>query len=202
YRLQLREDNADLRLTGMGRELGVVDDARWASFEAKREAIVREQGRLKAIWLSPNTSLNALPEADVLRVLGKTIGHDYSLYELLRRPDVSYAALMTLPGAGECVTDPVVAEQVEIQAKYHGYIERQKNEVARNAGYEDIRLPLDLDYATVRGLSSEVQQKLNQFKPETAGQAARISGITPAAISLLLVHVKRGFSGQKKKKSA
>ena len=202
YRLQLREDNADLRLTEMGRELGVVDDIRWASFETKREAIVREQGRLKATWLSPNTSLKALPEADVLRVLGKTIGHDYSLYELLRRPDVSYAALMTLPGAGECVTDPVVAEQVEIQAKYHGYIERQKDEVARNAGYEDIRLPLDLDYATVRGLSSEAQQKLNEFKPETAGQAARISGITPAAISLLLVHVKRGFSGQKKKKSA
>jgi tRNA uridine 5-carboxymethylaminomethyl modification enzyme len=202
YRLQLREDNADLRLTEMGRELGVVDNIRWASFEAKREAIVREQGRLKATWLSSNTSLNALPEADALRVLGKTIGHDYSLYELLRRPDVSYAALMTLPGAGECVTDPVVAEQVEIQAKYHGYIERQKDEVARNAGYEDVRLPLDLDYATVRGLSSEAQQKLNQFKPETAGQAARISGITPAAISLLLVHVKRGFSGQKKKKSA
>jgi tRNA uridine 5-carboxymethylaminomethyl modification enzyme len=146
--------------------------------------------------------LDSLPEADVLRVFGKAIGHDSSLYDLLRRPDVSYAALMTLPGAGERVTDPVVAEQVEVQAKYQGYIERQKDEVARNAGYEDIRLPLDLDYATVQGLSREAQQKLNQCKPETAGQAARISGVTPAAISLLLVHVKRRFSGQKKKKSA
>ena len=198
YRLQLREDNADLRLTEIGRRLGVVDEARWASFEAKREAIAREQNRLKTSWLRPNT----LPEADVLRVVGKNIEHDYSLYDLLRRPDVSYRDLTTLPGAGEAVADPLVAEQVEIQAKYQGYIERQKDEVARNAHYEEIRLPQDLDYTTVRGLSNEVQQKLNQFKPETAGQAARISGITPAAISLLLVHVKRGFPGQKSKKSA
>ncbi len=200
YRLQLREDNADLRLTEMGRRLGVVDDARWSAFDTKREAIVREQDRLKATWLGPNS--NTLPEADMLRVLGKTIERDYSLNELLRRPDVSYASLMTLPGAGEAVGDPLVAEQVEIQARYHGYIERQKDEVARNAHYEEIRLPQDLDYATVRGLSSEAQQKLNQHKPETAGQAARISGITPAAISLLLVHVRRGFSSQNKKKSA
>lgn len=201
YRLQLREDNADLRLTESGRKLGVVDDARWAAFDAKREAIVREQGRLSAIWLSPRNS-KALPQADAadaLRVLGKAIERDYSLHELLRRPDVSYAGLMTLPGAGEAVADPLVAEQVEIQAKYHGYIERQKDEVARNSYYEETRLPQDLDYATVLGLSSEAQQKLNQHKPETAGQAARISGITPAAISLLLVHVKRGFSTQKKK---
>ncbi len=200
YRLQLREDNADLRLTETGRGIGVVDDARWAAFDAKREAIIRERDRLKAVWLSPGA--NALAETDVLRVLGKTIERDYSLYELLRRPDVSYRNLMTLPGAGEAVTDPLVAEQVEIQAKYHGYIERQKDEVARNARYEEIRLPQNLDYRTVRGLSSEVQQKLNQFKPETAGQAARISGITPAAISLLLVHVKRGFSHPEKKQSA
>ena len=200
YRLQLREDNADLRLTETGRGIGVVDDARWAAFDAKREAIIRERDRLKAVWLSPGA--NALAETDVLRVLGKTIERDYSLYELLRRPDVSYQNLMTLPGAGEAVTDPLVAEQVEIQAKYHGYIERQKDEVARNARYEEIRLPQNLDYRTVRGLSSEVQQKLNQFKPETAGQAARISGITPAAISLLLVHVKRGFSHPEKKQSA
>jgi tRNA uridine 5-carboxymethylaminomethyl modification enzyme len=200
YRLQLREDNADLRLTETGRGLGVVDDMRWAAFGAKRDAIDREQDRLKAAWLSPGA--NGLPESDVLRVLGKTIERDYSLYELLRRPDVSYKNLMTLPGAGEGVTDPRVAEQVEIQAKYQGYIERQKDEVARSARYEEIRLPQNLDYRTVRGLSSEVQQKLNQFKPETAGQAARISGITPAAISLLLVHVKRGFSHPEKKKSA
>ncbi|SEL58037.1 tRNA uridine-5-carboxymethylaminomethyl(34) synthesis enzyme MnmG [Nitrosovibrio tenuis] len=200
YRLQLREDNADLRLTETGRSIGVVDDARWAAFEAKRDAIIREEHRLKAVWLGPK--VNTLSEADVIRVLGKIIERDYSLYELLRRPDVFYKSLMTLPGAGEAVTDPLVAEQVEIQAKYHGYIERQRDEVARNARYEEIRLPQNLDYRTVRGLSSEVQQKLNQFKPETAGQAARISGITPAAISLLLVHVKRGFSRPEKKQIA
>jgi tRNA uridine 5-carboxymethylaminomethyl modification enzyme len=200
YRLQLREDNADLRLTETGRSLGVVDDKRWTAFSAKRDAIIREQERLKTVWLSPKA--NALPQGEVLRVLGKAIERDYSLYELLRRPDVSYHGLMTLPGVGEAVSDPLVAEQVEIQAKYHGYIERQKDEVARNARYEEIRLPQNLDYRTVRGLSSEVQQKLNQFKPETAGQAARISGITPAAISLLLVHVKRGFSRPEKKKTA
>src|SRR5690242_7746525 len=200
YRLQLREDNADLRLTETGRSLGVVDDKRWAAFNTKRDAIIREQDRLKAVWLSPRA--NSLPQGEVLRVLGKAIERDYSLYELLRRPDVSYQDLMTLPGAGEAVTDPQVAEQVQIQAKYHGYIERQKDEVARNARYEEIRLPQNLDYRTVRGLSSEVQQKLNQFKPQTAGQAARISGITPAAISLLLVHVKRGFSHPEKQKTA
>jgi tRNA uridine 5-carboxymethylaminomethyl modification enzyme len=204
YRLQLREDNADLRLTPIGRRIGVVDDTRWAMFDAKREAIAREQQRLKAVWFGPNASANALPEVDALRVLGKTLDRDCSVYELLRRPEVSYVSLMTLPGCGKGVPDPQVAEQVEIQAKYDGYISRQKEEMERNAHYEEIPLPQDLDYTTVRGLSREVQQKLNQHKPETAGQAARISGITPAAISLLLVHVKRGFSGQgaKKKKSA
>jgi len=189
-----------LRLTEIGRKLGTVDDARWASFNIKRDAIAREEQRLKTVWLSPRTQ--TVPEADLMRVLGKFIERDCSLYELLRRPDVSYAHLMTLPCSGEAVTDPIVAEQVEIQAKYQGYIERQKDEVARTARYEEIRLPQNLDYSTVRGLSAEVQQKLNQFKPETAGQAARISGITPAAISLLLVHVKRGFSSPEKKKSA
>jgi tRNA uridine 5-carboxymethylaminomethyl modification enzyme len=198
YRLQLREDNADLRLTEAGRRLGVVDDARWMAFNIKQEAIAQEQNRLKVTWLSPKS----LSEADALRVIGKNIEHECSLHDLLRRPNVSYAELMTLPGAGNPVADFPVAEQVEIQAKYQGYIERQKEEVARNAYYEDIRLPQDLDYKTVRGLSNEVQQKLNQLKPETAGQASRISGITPAAISLLLVHVKRGFSGTNTKKSA
>jgi tRNA uridine 5-carboxymethylaminomethyl modification enzyme len=202
YRLQLREDNADLRLTETGRGLGVVGDARWAVFDAKRKAVVREQSRLYAVWLGPSKGSNSLPEADALRVLGSPVERDYSLHELLRRPGVSYASLMTLPGAGEGVVDPRVAEQIEIQAKYLGYISRQKDEVARNAHHEETRLPQDLDYTTVRGLSSEAQQKLNQHKPETAGQAARISGMTPAAVSLLLVHVKRGFSSQKKKRSS
>ena len=202
YRLQLREDNADLRLTEAGRRLGVVSDLRWAAFEAKREAIAREQDRLKSVWLNPKTHARLAPTVDIAQVLGTTIEREYSLYELLRRPGVSYAGLMTLPGAGEPVADPMVAEQVEIQAKYHGYIERQKDEVTRNAQYENLRLPEDLDYRTVSGLSTEAQQKLNQHKPETAGQAARISGITPAAISLLLVHVKRGFSRQTTEKQA
>lgn len=202
YRLQLREDNADLRLTEVGRRLGVVDDTRWTMFDAKRTAIVREQERLKAVWLNPKMNANALFEADVLRVLGKPLEREYSLHELLRRPEVTYAGLMTLPQGDEIAADTLVAEQVEIQAKYQGYIERQKAEVARHMRHEETRLPQDLDYRSVRGLSSEVQQKLNQHKPETVGQAARISGMTPAAVSLLLVHIKRGFSGLDKKKSA
>ncbi|WP_035384232.1 tRNA uridine-5-carboxymethylaminomethyl(34) synthesis enzyme MnmG [Ferriphaselus sp. R-1] len=189
YRLQLREDNADLRLTEIGRRLGVVDDVRWAAFEAKREAIAREQERLKSTWMNPKV----LEAAEAERVLGKAIEREYNLYELLRRPDVTYQTLLTLPGAGEPVADARVAEQVEIQAKYQGYIDRQRDEIARQQGQEETMLPADLDYRTVRGLSIEVQQKLNQHRPETVGQASRISGITPAAISLLLVHLKRGF---------
>ena len=189
YRLQLREDNADLRLTETGRKLGIVDDARWQAFEQKREAIAREQERLRSTWVNPRN----LSAEDALRVLGKPIEREYSLHELLRRPDVNYASLLTLPGAGAGVGDQKVAEQVETQAKYHGYIERQRDEIGRNEQYETLGLPEGLDYCEVRGLSIEVQQKLNQHKPETVGQAARISGITPAAISLLLVHIKRGF---------
>ena len=189
YRLQLREDNADLRLTEKGRELGLVDDARWQAFEEKREAIAIEQERMRRTWVNPRN----LPEEDALRVLGKNIEREYSLYELLRRPDVNYDSLLTLTGDGVGVVDPKVAEQVEIQAKYHGYIERQNQEIERNEQNEALNLPDNLDYREVRGLSIEVQQKLNQYKPETVGQAARISGITPAAISLLLVHLKRGF---------
>ena len=195
YRLSLREDNADLRLTEIGRKLGVVDDARWAHFEQKREAIAREQERLKATWVNPRM----LPEADALRVLGQPIECEHSLIDLLRRPQVTYASLMTLSGAGTSVTDPQVVEQVEIQAKYAGYIKRQQDEVERSRSQESLKLPLDLDYREVRGLSIEVSQKLNQHKPETLGQAGRISGVTPAAISLLLVHLKRGTA---KKKSA
>ena len=189
YRLQLREDNADLRLTEKGRELGLVDDARWQAFEEKREAIAIEQERMRRTWVNPRN----LPEEDALRVLGKNIEREYSLYELLRRPDVNYDSLLTLIGDSVGVADPKVAEQVEIQAKYHGYIERQNQEIERNEQNEALNLPDNLDYREVRGLSIEVQQKLNQYKPETVGQAARISGITPAAISLLLVHLKRGF---------
>jgi tRNA uridine 5-carboxymethylaminomethyl modification enzyme len=189
YRLQLREDNADLRLTGIGRKLGIVDDARWQAFEQKREAIACEQERLRGTWIGPRN----LPEEEAIRVLGKPLEREYALLELLRRPDVSYESLLTLPGAGPGVKDEKVAEQVETQAKYHGYIERQHDEIVRNEQYESLGLPDFMDYREVRGLSIEVQQKLNQHKPETLGQAARISGMTPAAISLLLVHIKRGF---------
>ena len=189
YRLSLREDNADLRLTEQGRALGLVDDVRWDAFNRKRDAIAAEQERLKATWVRPQT----LPQADAERVLGKGIEREYTLFDLLRRPDVSYTALVTLPGAGrdEPLLDPLVIEQVEIQAKYQGYIDRQQDEVARNLAHEETLLPVGLDYATVPGLSKEVQQKLKQHQPQTLGQASRIQGITPAAISLLLVHLKR-----------
>jgi tRNA uridine 5-carboxymethylaminomethyl modification enzyme len=195
YRLQLREDNADLRLTGIGRRLGIVDDIRWKAFEQKREAIAQEQERLRNTWVNPRN----LPREDAIRVLGKPIEREYALLELLRRPDVNYTSLMTLPGAGRGVEDEKVAEQVETQAKYHGYIERQRYEIGRNEQYENLGLPEELDYCGVRGLSIEVQQKLNLHKPETIAQAARISGVTPAAISLLLVHLKRGFLDTKPK---
>jgi tRNA uridine 5-carboxymethylaminomethyl modification enzyme len=187
YRLQLREDNADLRLTETGRKLGLVDDARWAAYSAKREAIERETARLKATWAQPGR----VPEEDQVRVLGQAIEREYSLFDLLRRPDVSYCSLLSLPNAGAPVEDPAVAEQVEIAAKYAGYIERQRDEVARTLAQESLPLPADFDYAAVRGLSKEVQQKLTSHRPQTVGQAARIQGITPAAISLLLVHLKR-----------
>ncbi|MEO1766539.1 tRNA uridine-5-carboxymethylaminomethyl(34) synthesis enzyme MnmG [Thiobacter aerophilum] len=191
YRLSLREDNADLRLTEIGRRLGVVDDVRWEQFNRKRDAIAREQERLKDTWVNPRT----LRESDAVRVLGQPLEREHSLFDLLRRPGVRYASLMTLPGAlpegAAPVSDPQVVEQLEIQAKYQGYIDRQREEVQRHRATEHLRLPPDLDYREVRGLSIEVQQKLNAHKPETLGQAARISGVTPAAISLLLVHLKR-----------
>ncbi len=192
YRLQLREDNADMRLTEIGRGLGLVDDVRWRAFEEKREKIARELERLKSTWVNPRM----LDKSDAERVLGKEIEREYSLYDLLRRPEVTYASLMTLPGA-HAIEGADVSEQVEIQAKYQGYIERQQDEIARQEGYETTQLPLNMDYSVVRGLSIEVRQKLNQHQPQTLGQAARISGVTPAAISLLLVHLKRGFKQEK-----
>ncbi|MDE2599123.1 MAG: tRNA uridine-5-carboxymethylaminomethyl(34) synthesis enzyme MnmG [Rhodocyclaceae bacterium] len=187
YRLSLREDNADLRLTEIGRELGLVDDVRWDAFNRKRDAVAAEAERLKKTWVRPET----LVRHEAERVLGKHIEHEYSLFDLLRRPEVSYSNLMTLPGAGGGVAEPAVVEQVEIQAKYHGYVERQKEEVEQSKAAEELRLPADIDYADVHGLSIEVRQKLNQQRPETIGQASRIQGVTPAAISLLLVHLKR-----------
>ncbi len=191
YRLSLREDNADLRLTEAGYRLGAVSAARWEAYSRKREAIAREQERLKSTWINPRL----LAPETMAAVIGQPLNREHSLTDLLRRPDVGYAQLMTLPGAGPGVGDPQVAEQVEIQAKYQGYIERQRDEIARSEHYENLRLPEGVDYRDVRGLSVEAQQKLNQHRPETLGQASRISGITPAAISVLLVHLKRKLAG-------
>ena len=194
YRLSLREDNADMRLTDIGRKLGCVGDEQWEVFERKREAVARELERLKSTWVNPR--IVSQPEAE--RVLGKGIEREYALTDLLRRPNVTYESLMTLKGnegqdlAGPGVADGTVAEQVEITVKYAGYIDRQAREVERHDHYENLKLPPDIDYMDVRGLSVEVRQKLNKHQPETLGQASRISGVTPAAISLLLVHLKKG----------
>jgi len=191
YRLMLREDNADMRLTEAGRKLGLVDDARWEAFSRKQEAVMREQERLKTTWVQPAS----LPEADAMRVLGKVIDHEYSLFELLRRPEVSYEALLSLPIVGVDVNlgeaDDAVRQQIEIAAKYQGYIDRQQDEITRQRGSENTSLPEDIDYDDVHGLSIEARQKLQAHKPQTLGQASRISGITPATISLLLVYLKR-----------
>ena len=194
FRLQLREDNADLRLTEAGRALGVVGDAQWAMFCRKRDAVAAELERLRSTWVNPRV----LAAADAERVLGKAIEREYNLQDLLRRPQVSYASLATLPGFGAEPAPDEVAEQVEIQVKYQGYIERQAEENARRDQIEHIALPADLDYASVPGLSKEVQQKLGQHRPETLGQASRLSGMTPAAVSLLLVYLKRAGNDARK----
>jgi tRNA uridine 5-carboxymethylaminomethyl modification enzyme len=199
YRLSLREDNADMRLTEIGRELGVVDDVRWDAFNRKRDAVSRETERLRTTWVNPKT-LSA-DEATVL--LGKPIDREYNLADLLRRPGVGYDGVCGLREGtcgpesplveGDDVLLAQVKEQIEIGIKYQGYIDRQADEIERNEAHENTRLPENIDYAEVRGLSFEARQKLNQFRPETIGQASRISGITPAAISLLMVHLKRGL---------
>ena len=186
YRLLLREDNADLRLTEAGLRLGLVDEKRWRAFDKKREAIEREQQRLHGLWVRPGTAL-AQQLADTG---GETLASEQRIDDLLRRPQLGYATLMQLEGIGPGETGPV-AEQVEIQAKYHGYIARQQDEIARQQRNEHKSLPDNFDYHQVRGLSSEVREKLFAVKPETLGQAARIPGVTPAAISLLLVHLKK-----------
>ncbi|MFJ2988129.1 tRNA uridine-5-carboxymethylaminomethyl(34) synthesis enzyme MnmG [Collimonas sp. NPDC087041] len=194
YRLSLREDNADLRLTEIGRQLGCVGDAQWAQFEKKREAVALEMERLRTTWVNPRLISNAEAE----RVVGKAMEREYALADLLRRPNVTYEQLMTLKGVdgqeigGPGVEDDSVKEQVEIQVKYAGYIDRQAREVERHEHNENLKLPADLDYMDVQALSIEVRQKLNLHRPETFGQASRISGVTPAALSLLLVHLKKG----------
>jgi len=193
FRLSLREDNADLRLTEIGRKLGCVPDAQWEQFERRREAIARELERLKSTWVNPRM----VSEAEAERVLGKPIEREYALTDLLRRPNVSYKQLMTLTSLDgrrfdQPELDVAVADQVEIQVKYAGYIDRQAKEVERHEHYENLALPDDLDYMSVRALSMEVRQKLTRHRPETLGQASRIAGVTPAAISLLLVHLKKG----------
>jgi tRNA uridine 5-carboxymethylaminomethyl modification enzyme len=190
YRLSLREDNADLRLTETGHELGIVSPDRWDACRRKRDQIQTERERLHSTRLGPED----VSEAQMLALFGAPLGRDYPLIELLRRPGVTYSALMALQHAGPGVADRAVAEQVEVQAKYHGYIERQQDEIARLARNEENKLPASLDYRSIRGLSVEVQQKLSEVRPETLGQAMRVPGVTPAAISLLLVHLRRELS--------
>jgi tRNA uridine 5-carboxymethylaminomethyl modification enzyme len=193
YRLSLREDNADMRLTEIGRRLGCVSDEQWRAFEEKREVVARELERLKSTWVSPKI----LSSQESERVLGKQIEREYALIDLLRRPNVTYESLITLKNLqGENFSAPLlnasVIEQVEIQVKYAGYIDRQAKEVERHEHYENLPLPTAMDYLAIAALSMEVRQKLNKHQPETLGQASRIAGVTPAAISLLLVHLKKG----------
>ncbi len=198
YRLSLREDNADMRLTEIGRQLGCVSDAQWDVFQKKREAVAQELERLKSTWVSPRILANQEAE----RVLGKAIEREYALADLLCRPNISYGSLMgmaCLDGrelGSPATLDDAVKEQVEIQLKYSGYIDRQAKEIERQDHYENFKLPEAFDYMGVGALSIEVRQKLSKHRPETLGQASRISGVTPAAISLLLVHLKKGgFKG-------
>lgn len=187
YRLLLREDNADLRLTTIGRELGLVDDVRWRSFETKRKLLNAEQTRLESTWLSPSK----LPDDVACAVFGKPLRKEQNLADLLRRPEIDYAGLMALPGAGPGVRASDVIEQLEITARYTGYLDRQHDEIEKHLRNENTLMPSAIDYADVRGLSHEIQQKLSEYRPTTIGQASRISGVTPAAISLLLVYLKK-----------
>lgn len=194
YRLQLREDNADMRLTEDGYKIGLVGEEQWRMFNEKREAIEREIQRLKTTWYTPQK----LAEDEQIRVFGQKLSREANLHDLLRRPNLDYAALITLPDAQpETALADSVVEQVEIQVKYQGYIDRQNEEIDSRRDIETLKLPDDIDYSKVKGLSAEVQQKLNQHKPETVGQASRISGVTPAAVALLMVHLKRGFKDAK-----
>lgn len=189
YRLILREDNADMRLTEQGRKLGLVDDVRWAAFEAKREAIVQEEQRLRNTWVRPGTELGDAVAAH----FNIPLAHEYNLLNLLARPEVDYAGLQQVTGTG--LKDRLAAEQVEIRTKYAGYIARQQGDIARLRSSENIELPADLDYYAISGLSREIQQKLTEIRPATLGQASRIPGVTPAAISLLMIQLKKRQAG-------
>ena len=214
FRLQLREDNADMRLTEVGRHLGLVDDERWAAFNRKRDAVSRETQRLRSTWVHPGI----LPAADAERLIGKALEREYALVDLLRRPGVDFDAVVAVAALarpdvavsretlrselGAALADAVI-EQLEIATKYAGYIDKQNDEVERAATYEHLKLPPELDYHQVKALSFEVRQKLSKHRPETLGQASRISGITPAAISLLLIHLKKGrFKGFEQRPAA
>jgi tRNA uridine 5-carboxymethylaminomethyl modification enzyme len=192
YRLQLREDNADLRLTETGRELGLVDEARWNAFARKRDAVAAETQRLRGLWAAPNN----VAGREAVATLGIELNRETNVLDLLRRPELDYTKLMTVSAFAPAVEDAAVAEQVEIEAKYSGYLNRQREEIARQQRHEDTAIPADFDYALVRGLSAEVQQKLERVRPQTIGQAQRIPGMTPAAISLLLVHLVRARRAQ------
>ncbi len=185
YRLILREDNADMRLTEKGREIGLVDDTRWAFFEAKREAIVQEEQRLKDTWVRPGTPLG---EA-VMEKFNTPLTHEYNLLNLLARPEINYLDLIAVTGGG--ITDEQIAEQIEIKTKYAGYLSRQLEDIAKLRASEEVKLPADMDYTAISGLSKEIQQKLSSSRPETLGQASRIPGVTQAAVSLLMVHLKK-----------
>ena len=196
YRLILREDNADLRLTEKGRELGLVDERRWAAFCAKREGIEREEQRLKSTWVRPGTQ-----QGDAIAArFGTPLAHEYNLHNLLARPEIDYAALTEI--TGEAVDNPQVAEQVEIRIKYAGYIDRQQDEIERLRASEDTVLPNDIDYAAIGGLSKEIQGKLGAARPQTLGQASRIPGVTPAAVSLLMIHLKKRGAGRQLEQNA
>jgi tRNA uridine 5-carboxymethylaminomethyl modification enzyme len=187
YRLLLREDNADSRLTAMGREIGLVDDARWAKFNDKMEAVESELQRLRGQWIHPDHA--ATPELNTM--LKNPVSREHSLEELIRRPEMTYGQLMEIESVGPGLEDPIAAEQVEIQIKYAGYIARQMDEIAKTQRHENTLLPVDMDFSKISGLSNEVVAKLTEARPETIGKASRISGITPAAISLLLVYLKK-----------
>ncbi len=187
YRLLLREDNADLRLTEKGRDLRLVDDIRWQAFCAKRETIADERQRLSEIWVTPGNELGRSLEA----LHGIRLGKESRALDLLKRPEMDYQKLLAVEGLSPGVDDPRVAEQVEIQVRYAGYLERQNEDIERRRRHDDMPIADDFDYSRVRGLSTEVSEKLNRTKPDTIGQASRIPGMTPAAISLLLVHLKK-----------